>query len=60
MAPASSACESEGATPKPLKGQSISRDSLPMHATLSIQIRPVPWPNGAAPPVARVAVENPS
>lgn len=45
--PASSACESDSATPHPLKRQSASRDSLPVHATLSIQIWPVPSPYAA-------------
>ena len=46
-APASSACESDGATPQPLELHASSRDSVPSQATLSSQTGPLPSPYDA-------------
>ena len=45
--PASSPCQ-QLLLPHPLCVQSFSSDSFPLHSTLSNQILPWPWPNGAS------------
>ena len=47
MTPASSACVQEW-IPQPLKVQASRLDSFPWQTTLSIQIGPVPLPNGSS------------